>query len=100
MTRGTTPINRFRCVGVDLTDVEVLYITYKQEDFVVLEKEKEDCEIEWEYASVMLSQEETLAFSPNVPVDIQIRGRFQNGNAFATDVVTVNVNDVQKDGVI
>ena len=100
MTRGTTPVNRFRCVGQDLTDVDVLYITYAQYDNIVLEKTKADCEIDWEYVSLMLTQEETLSFVADEPVKIQIRGRYPDGSAFATNIVTVPINNVIKDGVI
>lgn len=100
MVRGTTPVNRFRCKGQDLTSVEVLYITYSQGGHTVLEKTLPDCEIEWEYVQLMLTQEETLLFSPDLNVDIQIRGRFPDGNAFATNIVSVKMGDVLKDGVI
>lgn len=100
MVRGTTPVNRFRCMGQDLTFIDVIYITYMQNDQVVLEKTLEDCDIDWEYVQFKMTQEETLLFSSDSPVQIQIRGRMKDGTAFATNIVTVSVSDILKDGVI
>lgn len=61
MHRGTTPINIFR-TDVDLTNASVLFITYKQNGKVVLEKTIDDVSIHGEMVEVRLSQRETLLF--------------------------------------
>ena len=61
MHRGTTPINIFR-TDVDLTNASVLFITYKQNGKVILEKSIDEVKIQNNIVSVYLSQKETLLF--------------------------------------
>lgn len=98
MYRGTTPTNVFT-VDVDLTDAEVLYVTYKQGSRVAFEKSKSGVIVEADRLTVTLSQIETLSLSPG-DVDIQIRARFGNGSAIASNVIHTTANAVLKDGVI
>lgn len=101
MLRGTTPTHVFSDIGVDLRDADAVYLTYEQNNKVVLEKEKTDLEISKDSISVMLSQEDTLLFLANEnPVYIQFRYRLANGKAGASDIVTVPVSRIIKDGVI
>lgn len=104
MKRGTTPTNTFT-VDLDLTQAQVLYITYEQGGRTVIEKTLEDVTItpgsgkNPETLSVSLSQTDTLRLK-NGAVDIQIRARFPNGEAIASDVMTVPVDVILKEGVI
>lgn len=98
MKRGTTPTNIFN-VNVDLTGAEVIYVTYKQSDSVVVEKEKGDCTVTSESISVMLTQEDTLKFNTG-PVEIQIRARFPNESAIASNIMKTTVTRILKGGVI
>ena len=114
MRRGTTPTHNFK-VDVDLDNVEAVYITYQQEGDTVVEKSTEKQEItldtEKRIISTTLTQKDTLAFNANNgccfakskrndKVEIQIRIKYGDGSAIASDVITTGVDDVLKDGEI
>lgn len=110
MIRGTTPTNTFTST-VDLSDAEVVYITYDQRGETVVEKTKEDITFytpeqtqentPTTYAfSVQLTQEETLRFTAKHSVEIQVRARFSNGSAPASKIISTTADRVLKEGVI
>ena len=102
MYRGTTPAHTFT-TETDLSDAAVIYITYKQNGQNVLEKTKADITFDSEQSAytmtVTLSQAETLAFDDS-QVAIQIRARFDDGRAIASNVISVPVRQILKDGEI
>lgn len=98
MHRGTTPINIFR-TDVDLTNASVLFITYKQNGKVVLEKTIDDVSIHGEMVEVRLSQRETLLFSEGI-VTIQIRAKFQDSSVIASSLIRTNAREILKEGEI
>lgn len=98
MFRGTTPTNVFN-VDLDLTNAEVIYITYKQQNKVVFEKEKSDITVTENSLTVKLTQEETLKLTER-EVEIQIRARFSDGTALASNIIKTTANKILKDGVI
>ena len=97
--RGTTPYNYFD-VPVDLTAAAVIYVTYAQGGCTVIEKTQDDLTVTAEELSVQLTQEDTLAFDSKLPVDIQIRARFADGNAIESTIMRTSVDRILKDGVI
>lgn len=98
MHRGTTPTNIFR-TDVDLTNASVLFITYKQNGKVILEKTIDDVSIHGEIVEVRLSQRETLLFSEGI-VTIQIRAKFQDGSVIASSLIRTNAREILKEGEI
>lgn len=98
MHRGTTPTNIFR-TDVDLTNASVLFITYKQNGKVVLEKTIDDVSIHGEMVEVRLSQRETLLFSEGI-VTIQMRAKFQDGSVIASSLIRTNAREILKEGEI
>lgn len=99
MRRGTTPTHIFT-TDVDLTDAVVIYITYKQGGQTVLEKTVDALTVTETQITTKLTQEETLAFSINGQVEIQIRARFEDGSAIASQVMRTTANVILKEGVI
>ena len=97
--RGTTPYNRFN-VGVDLREAEVVWLTYKQGSRIVIDKVKDDLEIEENRVTVHLTQKETLALKQNLDVRIQIRARFPDGTAVKSTIVDTTASEILKEGVI
>lgn len=97
--RGTTPTHYFD-VEIDLTNTEVLYLTYTQGSKIIVEKEKPDLTVTAEEVSVTLTQEETLAFSDKQIVEMQFRGRYPDGTAVESDIIEAEVGRILKDGVI
>lgn len=99
MRRGTTPTHIFE-VDVDLTEAEAIYITYRQVEDVILEKTIEDMTIEPETITLSLSQAETLAFRVPLAVSIQIRAKFPDGTAIASNIIHTDVEAILKGGEI
>ena len=102
MYRGTTPSNTFT-TAVDISEAAVVYITYKQNGQVVLEKTLSDItfgtEGQTHTITVGLTQAETLAFDDSM-VAIQIRARFGDGRAIASNIISAPVRQILKDGEI
>lgn len=99
MRRGTTPTHIFE-TDIDLTSAEVVYITYKQTTGETLTKEKSDIAIEEDKLTIKLTQEETLAFQTTGRVSIQIRARFPDGSAIASNIIQTTADEILRDGVI
>lgn len=99
MRRGTTPRHTFT-TDVDLTGAEVLYVTYKQGKETILEKEIRDVHITPDTVEFALTQEETLAFQECTRVNIQIRVRFPDGTAIASNIIDASAEKILKEGVI
>lgn len=98
MHRGTTPTNIFR-IDVDLTNASVLFITYKQNGKVVLEKSIDEVKIQKNIVSVYLSQKDTLLFTEGI-VTIQIRAKFSDGSVIASSLIRTNAREILKEGEI
>ena len=99
MIRGTTPTHVFE-TDVDLSDAEVLYVTYRQ-GTIVVEKTKDDCEVTSDSVSVKLTQKETLLFKAgNYNTEVQIRARFADGTAVASNTIDLDVSPILKRGEI
>lgn len=99
MYRGTTPTNTFRTGDLDLSTADAVYITYKQRGKVIAEKTKADCTFGENSVSVTLTQEDTLNFSES-DVLIQIRARFPDGRAVASNIIETPALAILKEGVI
>ncbi len=80
-------------------NIQSFYITLKQENNTVAEKELNDITIVKEKAIINLTQEETLAMIANIPVSIQARLKINN-KVYATNILSVGVSSVLKEGVI
>ena len=99
MRQWTTPTNTFD-TDIDLTNAEVIFITYKQNGHTIFEKTKEDMEITAESISVKLTQKETGLLDHDIPVRIQIRARFADGSAPGSNIMVVSVEEALKTGEI
>lgn len=97
--RGTTPTLEFG-LPFDTSLLAEAWVTLSQNDVVVLNKKLEDCKCDNRKLSVKLTQEETLKLSCDCKTEIQIRARALEGDALASDIITVNTNRILKDGVI
>ena len=99
MRRGTTPTNVIH-TDLDLTTALSIYLTYSQNKRNIIEKELPDMEVTKERITVHLSQKDTLCLLPDVPVKVQVRAKFPDGSAVASNIMSVSVNDILKDGEI
>lgn len=114
MRRGTTPTHTFK-VGIDLSDIQALFITYQQNGETVVEKTIDDVEIDAENKVIRttLSQADTLLFeseptdrccaadhTKDNKVKVQIRIKFADGSATASNTMVTTVDEILKDGEI
>lgn len=99
MRRGTTPTHIFT-TDTDLTNAVVIYLSYEQYGEIVLEKTKEDMTVDSKQVKVTLTQEETLAFGDRGDVEMQIRARFPDDTAIASNIITADVERILKGGEI
>lgn len=111
MRRGTTPTNRF-ITNLDLRDAKEAYMSYAQDEEVIFEKTLEDMvikEINVECGdeditkyliAIKLTQEDTLALSTDMPVEIQCRPIFPDGTVPPCKIIRVPVERILKEGVI
>lgn len=99
MRRGTTPTHIFN-TDIDLTDAQVIFITYNQRGQTVIEKEMADITVDEGQISTKLTQEETLLFDENADVEIQIAARFADNSVIRSCVICTDVQKILKDEVI
>ena len=111
MIRATTPKHMFTFdVNPEETFSEIL-ITYAQNGKIVLEKHKSDLSFEKcdcfggkavYTAVVRLTQEETNMFAANPKgiVSVQVRALTEDGDALASDIEQISVQNVLNDEVL
>ena len=80
--------------------MEVLFITYAQDGKTILEKNIADVTYDGEKITVPFTQDDTLAFQTAKHVEIQIRARFPDGSAVASNILKVPVERILKEGEI
>ena len=104
MIRGTTPTLQF-VLPFAANIIDVLDIAFSQQlqpyapAQIVLDKNLSDCTLDGDTISLVLSQEDTLALSSAQDVEIQLR-ILSNGSALASQIITVPVGRILKDGVL
>ena len=99
MRRGTTPTHIFK-TKVDLREASEMFITYKQNSEVKVEKTIGDITIEEEQLTTTLTQAETLTFSTLGSVEIQVRVKFPDGKALASNIIKRPAGAILKEGII
>ena len=99
MVRGTTPTLEFT-LPFSTELLAEAYVTLSQNKNVVVDKPLGEMERNGNRLSVKLTQAETLLFDCAYKTEIQVRARTQEGEALASDIITVSTDRVLKDGVI
>lgn len=98
MYRGTTPTLLFT-MPFNSTGITVLYVTFQQEGKNVLEKALDDVEWEGNEIKIKLTQEDTLKLGEG-DVMIQIRLKFEDDTAMASDIIYTFAQEILKGGEI
>lgn len=100
MFRGTTPTLEIKLTGIEVAELESVYITLKQYQKEVT-KSTEDITIDEMRNTlyVSLSQEDTLTLSRGY-VYVQMRAVTKDGLAVASDVKMTTMEEILKEGVI
>lgn len=92
--RATTPKQIFTLDLENVSDLSEILITYAQRGVIVVERRKAMMTIEENKVWFRLTQEETLSFRENIPVEIQVRVFTPDGTALASDIFEVSVGRV------
>ena len=106
MRRGTNATHTFTLPEGStikfITDQLHIYIDYMQGNQSVLKltHESSGVTVQETSVSVALSQSDTLAFRAGTPVKVQLRWVNSNDEAWSSNVMTFNVDDVLNDEVI
>ena len=96
--RGTTPLVPIEVQGVNLEEVDVMWLTFKQGN-VEITKELSDVTIIGNEIHAYFTQEETLRFKDSSRIYVQMR--FMIGNhADKSNVATVECSGILREGVI
>ena len=98
MRRGTTPTLTIS-TDINLTEASNFYLTFKQGDRIIFEKELDDVTITEETVSVWLTQAETLALKDGRMVSFQIRATLGDQKV-ASNIMTAKVDEILKGGEI
>lgn len=91
MIRATTPIHTFTIESstIDLTHAKNIRLTYAQKGKKILEKNKSDLVVSDNTISYILSQSDTLLFSEDYPIEIQITVRTKDDVVVKTGIVSI-----------
>ena len=101
MRRGTTPTITLILKGINVTDLNTIKVTLKQNN-IELTKSTDDVNVDEVNNAIFfnLTQSETLQFSKG-RVDVQIRGILSDGvTAIASKIKVINMEQILLDGVI
>lgn len=98
MTRYTTPTLTW-ALPFEASYIAAAAITIKQGD-IIIEKALSDCTASDSTLSCTLTQEESGKFVADRSAKVQLRCVGTDGKAYASNVETLNVSDVLKEGVM
>jgi hypothetical protein len=99
MIRGTTPKLIFT-FPFEKEEIKALSLVICQGGMIRLEKTLEDVEIENYLLSFKLTQKETLSFWVDCEITMQIRVLTNSEEAFASRIISTDVERILKDGTI
>lgn len=98
MYRGTTPTLYFT-MPFDSTGISQLYITFNQEGKYVLEKTLGDVTYTDKRIELKLTQTDTLQIKSGA-IQMQIRVKFEDDSAIASNIIYTTAKDILKGGEI
>lgn len=101
--KGCTATNTFT-VPFSADEVDVLFVTYQQNNKTVIEKPIDSVtfstEDEQNVLSVFLSQEDTINLQSNARIKIQIRARLKNSSVIKSNIIYTTTDEILKKEVI
>lgn len=99
MTRGTTPTIFVPIVGLDVSKLDTIYLTFKQNKKILTKREGDvEKDVENQRLIVKFTQEETLQFNDG-HVDVQLRGS-ADGQKIASNITRTTMKAILLEGVI
>lgn len=101
MYRGTTPTLVFDFEqDLQSLGLENFFITFKQDNSILFEKELKDVIFQKDKMLLTLTQDDTLKFSDSSPIEIQSRFKLKNGDVFSTNIIKTSAKKILKEGEI
>lgn len=97
IARGSTPTHYFS-IPFDTSAITAVIIIYAQNNHEVVRKTTVDCTITDHDVSVTLSQSDTMSFSSDNPVKVQLVIH-SNGKAFVSNKIEMSVDDILSEDV-
>lgn len=99
MIRGSTPTHIFT-LPFDASQLAEVMVIYAQNDVEVFNKGTDDCAMNGNEIKVTLTQTETLKFSHQDNVQIQIKVKLPDETILVSDVRTVSIGKCLNDEVL
>lgn len=99
MYRGTAlPIQLNLDTSLNLEEAEALYVTFSN-GYKKIDCGKERVSIDGQSLIIELGQSDTLFFAPG-DVEVQVRFKMPDGRVYASDIASIDMQRILKDGVI
>lgn len=99
MIRGTTPTHIFN-LPMQTNSIKEVRVTYKQGDATLVEKTEADVTMTSTAIKLTLSQEDTLQFAANTPVQVQLKVLTTGEKVLASPVKIVPVSVILNEEVL
>lgn len=99
MIRGTTPTHIFN-LPIQTNSIKEVRVSYKQGDTILVEKTEHDVKMTSTAIKLTLSQEDTLKFAANIPVQVQLKVLTTGDVVLATPVRMVQVSVILNEEVL
>lgn len=101
MIRGTTPTLIFK-TPYTADQIELGYITFARKGVVFMDIPFTDGRISVDdyYVSLTFSQTDTLQFNSRTVYEVQLRILLEGGTAVASNILTLPVDSILKNGLI
>ena len=88
-------------LDLDLTEVQIVWVTFSQNGFKRFRKETEDIEpVDEHTIKVHLTQEDTLALKPKRMASIQIKFMNTDGTVDVTEIIRRDVSELLDEDII
>lgn len=100
IVKGTTPTIKYRFSTVDTQDISVAYLSIKQLERTVIERDLSTATVEAGALSWTLEQEETLNLQRKIPALIFLDYVLVNGLRGAGKTISIEIDPTGKNEVI
>ena len=101
MKRGTTPLLKFKTpYKAELIDHGYITISRKGQTFMEFSFDDDRVSLQDGFILVLLNQEDTLKFNSRTNYSFQIRVALKGGIATASNVISIPIGSILKNGVI
>ena len=88
-------------LDLDLTEVQIVWVTFSQNGFKRFRKETEDIEpVDEHTLKVHLTQADTISLKPKMKTSIQIKFMMSDGSVDVTEIIRRDVSELLDEDII